>query len=801
MLRDNLLMETLWDWGGRLLSSSGEEDDAGGHSEFGFHIEFSDLYRTILYFSCIYVLGQFSSRVLQMPSLVGEIFCGILMGPPLADYVPNPQALVLIGEVGLILLVIEAGIDIDMSVMKLVGTRGLMIAVVGSFLPIAVGVLIAWAINVGDWRAIIASGSVFGPTSLGIALNVLKGGGILNTPVGQMIIAAAVVDDMIALVILSQLEGLVGTITIAGILIPIVSALLFLILGGYIAVFVFPKFINRYILPRFSEQSRDKVEMTGMFGLVLALMPATHYAQASYLMGSFIAGLAFCHSDGLHHQFVRQFKRILQWLMRIFFSSTIGFQVPIMDFGDKTIIWQGLVFCLAWLIGKVAVGFMVPNFSQNKKFTGNHFRDCMVTGFSMAAEGEFAFVIAVFAADKELINKDLYASLVLAILISTVIPPFALRFTIAYYNKKGEEAVARAAEEEEQREHGSAFSVQNGDDELVVGIKNQTEVFLVIQSQSESSWGLLIKIMGVLGDKGLDVIDHRAWSPRGINTTLVNEVYARSPIQVSASQTLQDALDASIEDITKAIKDVIDQSDSRVKVQRWFPGVVEEVVEETTEKQHKDIRQRLLREASTALELKSKLQTYATTEKTYDEIMGIVAEKPAESKEDDLKDFDSKSCLQPATAKDQTKGRPRRRFRHKTHSTPVVGGGLFGEVEARSGRDDNSRLSRVSDYSRRKQEDLNFSLKASGVPAEITIKDQVFQIRISPETWRNLQNGMEGQTRDSHGVPISGIEITAQDDAPVVQRLQGFVRNTGLQKIQEEASEYSEESSVKGGLP
>jgi Kef-type K+ transport system membrane component KefB len=76
------------------------------------------------------------------------------------------------------LLVIEAGIDIDMTVMKLVGTRGLMIAVVGSILPIAVGILIAYLLKVGDWKAIVASGSVFGPTSLGIALNVLKGGKI-----------------------------------------------------------------------------------------------------------------------------------------------------------------------------------------------------------------------------------------------------------------------------------------------------------------------------------------------------------------------------------------------------------------------------------------------------------------------------------------------------------------------------------------------------------------------------------------------------------------------------------------------
>ena len=91
MLRDNLLAETVWDYGGRLLE---------GDSEFGFHIEFKYLYATIVYFAAIYVLGQFASRVLQMPCLVGEIFCGILLGPPLANYVPNAEALVLIGEVG-----------------------------------------------------------------------------------------------------------------------------------------------------------------------------------------------------------------------------------------------------------------------------------------------------------------------------------------------------------------------------------------------------------------------------------------------------------------------------------------------------------------------------------------------------------------------------------------------------------------------------------------------------------------------------------------------------------------------------
>lgn len=70
--------------------------------------------------------------------------------------------------------------------------------------------------------------------------------------------------------------------------------------------------------------------------------------------------------------------------MRIFFASTIGFQVPVKEFGNGKIIWQGLVFTIA-LTGKLVVGFLVPNFTQEKKFTGNHLRDCLIVGCSMVS--------------------------------------------------------------------------------------------------------------------------------------------------------------------------------------------------------------------------------------------------------------------------------------------------------------------------------------------------------------------------------------------------------------------------------
>lgn len=448
-------------------------------------------------------------------------------------------------------------------------------------------------------------------------MNILRGGGILNTPVGQLIISAAVIDDMIALIVLSQLESLTTEITAASVVIPLISALGYLLVGGYVAIWLMPKFMDKYVLPRVKDEHKSRLEFTVMIGLLLALMPATFYSKASYLMGAFVSGLAFCTSHDLHILFVQQFKRILQWLMRIFFAASIGFQVPIKDFADATVIWQGLVFSLA-LFGKLAVGFMVPNFTQSTRFTNHHLRDCLITGFSMAAEGEFAFVIAVFGVDNGLIDKDIYASIVLAVLISTIIPPFLLRFTISYYNKKGEEAVKKVVQDEMARNHDLESIVEGPDhaERLEEGIRNKTAVFLCIQTQSAAAWGLMHRLMAQLGKLGLEVIDHRAWSPRGVTTTLINEIYVKDKIEIAKGDSKQ-KLAARIEEITGKLEETINQPEtSKVKVQRWYPGVIEEYTEAMDDSDSGEtklnLEERLLEAATAELERKQALQTNAT---------------------------------------------------------------------------------------------------------------------------------------------------------------------------------------------
>ena len=73
-------------------------DDA--HGDFGVHISFDDLFASVMFFATVWVMGFVAQRFLKMPSLVGEIFAGIILGPNVVDYVPNPEAFVMLGEIG-----------------------------------------------------------------------------------------------------------------------------------------------------------------------------------------------------------------------------------------------------------------------------------------------------------------------------------------------------------------------------------------------------------------------------------------------------------------------------------------------------------------------------------------------------------------------------------------------------------------------------------------------------------------------------------------------------------------------------
>ena len=471
----------------------------------------ADLYAAMLFFLVLHLVGDcICARVLQIvPALVGYILVGIAFGPEGFDLLSTcaVRTFALLGNLGLILLIVQAGLEMDYNILRLVGLRGVVIAIFGTILPVTIGSAVASRYST-DFKTTLAAGCSFGPTSAGIAMNVLgrcralfpppspslsppnaqdnshidgncegnhsqgeTEGSVLQLPVGQLIVAAAIVDDILALVVLSQLQVLTltssGTSDMDGnheaksniavdIAIPILSAFLWLVAGGAIALWVFPKafsgVLRRITLqrPHWKEANRDgSCSLAILFGLLFALLPATHFSRASYLLGAFLSGLAFCQDcSPVDRKFRLRFEQPLAFLMQLFFAASIGFQVPVRYFGDAVVIARGFMFSLA-LLGKLAVGFLCPNFYGRQAagdegsgdreiapvtpFCGAHLRDCFVVGFSMMGEAEFAFVVAFFGMSKGLVPSDIYASIVWAILLSTLISPLLLKATLIFF--------------------------------------------------------------------------------------------------------------------------------------------------------------------------------------------------------------------------------------------------------------------------------------------------------------------------------------------------------------------------------
>jgi len=210
----------------------------------------------------------------------------------------------------------------------------------------------------------------------------------------------------------------------------------------------------------------------------------------------------------------------------------------------------------------------------------------------MAAEGEFAFVIAAYAVTNNMITQELYASIVLAVLLSTIVAPFCLRATIGHFNKRTQEAIYGASD--------------TGSVALEEGIRKQTTIFYCIQTKSEPAWGIQMGMMDALAKLDLDAIDHRSWHPRQ-SDLLVNEIYVKDENEAFLGMDkieIEKQLDGRIHDIQRRLEDVISQAEAIVKVQRWYP---EPLLPDSSDKH---ISEQLLHATGTALKKSMREEDY-----------------------------------------------------------------------------------------------------------------------------------------------------------------------------------------------
>merc|ERR1719266_316289 len=505
----------------------------------------------MLFIAALWFAGKMFSKF-GMPELVGEIVFGIILGPHLLN-LPGDEGcdfLIVIGEIGLVMFVVEAGIDVDVGMLKLIGPRGLAIALLGSFFPMSLGFCITYLFMGTDIMSSIAIGACFAPTSMGIALNVLKKARILNTPTGQLIIAAAILDDVLALIILTEIQAL-SEPTVMAILLPLIVSPVLIIGIGYLAIRWIPIWMKK-LMDKVPKDHRENMILALLFLATFAFVPMVHYLGSSHLLGAFLAGLCFCTDHTIHHAWHHQIKRVLQWLLRIFFAAAIGFAIPILEFGNPSVLIRGFVYCIAG-IGKVVQGFFAQPLNA---------REFFIVGFSMSAWGEFAFILATASYGAGTMDKESFSAVLLAVLLSVIFSPWGLTFNIAYWDKQAQKKMdAKLSEYENQNVH---------------------PLYFAINTKSRGSWGQNDKLLKAVFDLNLEIVDFRSWHAPEYNYThdqpltkqsfYVQDLTTLLPPTRHLNEQEKKHLLSRVAAIRAELLAVLGQ-DAIVSMKRWLPGV------------------------------------------------------------------------------------------------------------------------------------------------------------------------------------------------------------------------------------
>ena len=151
--------------------------------------------------------GAVAQRIGQ-PSVLGELVAGVVLGVSVLGLVsPRNEVLHLLAELGVVILLFEIGLETDLRKMIQVGGSSAAVAIVGVALPFALGYGVCWALGLDNLASIVA-GATLTATSVGITGRVLSDLGRLQEPESQIVLGAAVIDDVIGLVILAVVSGL-----------------------------------------------------------------------------------------------------------------------------------------------------------------------------------------------------------------------------------------------------------------------------------------------------------------------------------------------------------------------------------------------------------------------------------------------------------------------------------------------------------------------------------------------------------------------------------------------------------------
>ncbi len=372
------------------------------------------------------LMGELFSRI-KLPIVLGELLAGMIIGPfALGAFLLHPDTgesilqigpeIRTLGEIGAIVILFMAGLEMTPKEFLRGGKASFTVGTLGVVVPFFAGLLVFQAFGFDALQAMMIA-TALTATSIAISIQVLKEFNKIKTPEARLIIAAAVVDDILAIAVLSVVTSFGGAEALDNIDLVDVTFTILKVLGFFAAILIAAIFIiPKVITPRIwkSTGSVEGIATASFFGAaaiagMLGLSP---------IVGAFAVGMALSAT--------KVFEKIENFISRIglifapLFFAIIGAQVDFRTVNLDVLMLSAVVIAIAIATKLFGCGLPAMLFLKNKAAG-------MRVGIGMISRGEVGLIVAGVGLSSGVLTGDVYTTIVLMVAVTTIITPIWLK--------------------------------------------------------------------------------------------------------------------------------------------------------------------------------------------------------------------------------------------------------------------------------------------------------------------------------------------------------------------------------------
>ena len=370
------------------------------------------------------ILGLFTRKI-HMPAVVGALVAGVILGPSCLNLITltgdTGVFLEQMAELGVILLMFNAGLETDLSELKKNGVASFVTALIGVIVPL-IGGFLGYAFffhtDFSDYDEVLQAvfvGVVLTATSVSITVETLREMGKLKGKVGTTILGAAVIDDIIGIIVLTIVTSLKDTSVS-----PITVVLKIVLYFVFIAVLIFVLTKLKVFVEEQDEKRRTAIICVALC-FILSYISEEYFGIAD-ITGAYFAGLMLCTMKV--GPYVARRCEIPSYLIfsPVFFAS-VGLKVTLG--GMDASIW---IFAIILLV--IAILSKVVGCGLGAKICGCTGKEAFQVGIGMISRGEVALIVAQKGYASGMLDDVLFAPIVLVVIVTTLITPILLKLVM-----------------------------------------------------------------------------------------------------------------------------------------------------------------------------------------------------------------------------------------------------------------------------------------------------------------------------------------------------------------------------------